>query len=498
VCGTGGLPLLFGEVRHGNGSQHLPSTAVKDKKRMLSKMKEQLGKKHRAELSAKRAGKYHHVRFFERKKVERQLKQVGDELQRAKAAGDASLSSLEERHKSLLTQAAYVRWFPRSEKYISLFMTPSNPLAPVRRDWLLQWALANAAAGEQLLAPPKEIGADPGGGKGWRRRERKEQQDGEEADDQEEGEDDDDDDDGDEGSGDEHEATTAASEAEEGVFGAVCQSVGAETAALALARVSKQTARQAKFTGHKTALESMGGASKLGVVDVDDELGGADVDGIEEDGFFLAADEDHAAPEFVVEERPEDMEWDEDEDADAPKGPEDWRRHYMRDQDQEFWFKKRYRSQDVGGARQDAGGGSFRAAKRPRESDEMPAWKDPSKSRSERRRLRGQMWEGKAEAAVASTVAASSGLFHERRGGREQPARAHPTKPYRAADASRGPDRRSHDHGGASRGPDRRSHDHGGASRGPDRRSHDHGGASRGPDAKKPKLSSKRTHLTFD
>jgi hypothetical protein len=246
---------------------------------------------------------------------------------------------------------------------------------------------------------------------------------------------------------------------------------------MALARVSKQTARQSTFSRQKSTLEAVGGTRMLDEDDLDDEMGSAELEDIGNDAFFEDAEEDEprskrsktadlTVPDFAVEERPEMMDWEEEDGEDGEgreRGPEDWRRHYMKERDQEFWFKKRYASHE----------GQDRAPKRSRD-DQVPAWKDPSKSRSERRKLRGQVWEGRAVSSVANALSASTGL-----GFKDKP----PFRSKARDDSRTGPPSDSR------RGPPSDSRT-GPPSEAP-RTEH-----SSRPRA--PKLSSKRVHLTFD
>ncbi|OZJ03653.1 hypothetical protein BZG36_03930 [Bifiguratus adelaidae] len=68
------------------------------------------------ELERKMATKYHKVKFFERKKVERKLKQ----LRLDKGAEDN-----EQKIHDLEVDLNYIRYYPKTEKYISLF--PESP-----------------------------------------------------------------------------------------------------------------------------------------------------------------------------------------------------------------------------------------------------------------------------------------------------------------------------------------------------------------------------------
>lgn len=80
-------------------------------------------------LKAKKLSKrYHMVRFFERKKAIRRLKQAKKNLElAAKEKDDTKVKELEELVKKYEVDLVYVVTFPKTEKYVSLYPNSEEP-----------------------------------------------------------------------------------------------------------------------------------------------------------------------------------------------------------------------------------------------------------------------------------------------------------------------------------------------------------------------------------
>ena len=142
----------------------LPKQAVKDKERLLRKLRKQLADAKFDKKEHKVGARYHKVKFFERQKVTRALKKANKEL--AAAADDAtSKDDIRGRIRDLQEKLLYIRWYPRHAKYLSLFpkgeskdRRHADRVAAMR-----VWALRNAEAGEYLrdkpTEPPKDVAA---------------------------------------------------------------------------------------------------------------------------------------------------------------------------------------------------------------------------------------------------------------------------------------------------------------------------------------------------
>lgn len=122
---------------------------------MLRKQQQELDERKRSEREHALLLRYRGIMFTERQKARRRLKQVEKKLASEDASG-GDLDSLQSDRLRYLEDIAYTRWFPRGQKYISLY--PSREMTEAdmrRRDWLRKWALANAAAEKHLPDPPE-------------------------------------------------------------------------------------------------------------------------------------------------------------------------------------------------------------------------------------------------------------------------------------------------------------------------------------------------------
>eukprot|EP00516_Mucochytrium_quahogii_P000606 CAMPEP_0203757006 /NCGR_PEP_ID=MMETSP0098-20131031/10177_1 /ASSEMBLY_ACC=CAM_ASM_000208 /TAXON_ID=96639 /ORGANISM=" , Strain NY0313808BC1" /LENGTH=193 /DNA_ID=CAMNT_0050649093 /DNA_START=372 /DNA_END=953 /DNA_ORIENTATION=+ len=88
----------------------------------------------------KRAARYAKVMFFERIKLERRVKYVLNAIEK----GDTSSDMLEQK-KTLLDDLRYIKFFPRGQKYISLFAKDLAPAVGEKRKKLREEALEYAS-----------------------------------------------------------------------------------------------------------------------------------------------------------------------------------------------------------------------------------------------------------------------------------------------------------------------------------------------------------------
>ena len=101
---------------------NVPANIRIDNERALKALKVELANKQQDHKTQKIAKKYHMVRFFERKKALRKLKQARKELQNVLETGerkDIKKARKVVRHCEI--DVAYVVLFPKAEKYISLY-----------------------------------------------------------------------------------------------------------------------------------------------------------------------------------------------------------------------------------------------------------------------------------------------------------------------------------------------------------------------------------------
>ena len=140
----------------------LPAAAVKDKTRLLRKLRAELESKNKETRQrareARYAERYKAVRFFERRKAARARARADRARVAALAAGNASAAEAAAAAvRAAEEDAAYVEWFPRHLRYVSLYADASasaDASLAARRDALRAWARANAAARTYLPAPP--------------------------------------------------------------------------------------------------------------------------------------------------------------------------------------------------------------------------------------------------------------------------------------------------------------------------------------------------------
>ncbi|XP_020271162.1 rRNA-processing protein EFG1-like [Asparagus officinalis] len=92
------------------------------------------------------------IKFFERRKVERMIRRL--EKQRASATDHASEETISNQLSRLKEDLEYVRFFPKTEKYVSLFVGGENPTITNKRNKLREQIKANlvaaAASGKDL------------------------------------------------------------------------------------------------------------------------------------------------------------------------------------------------------------------------------------------------------------------------------------------------------------------------------------------------------------
>lgn len=122
--------------------EDLPADVRIEKERALKALQVDLRNTQFRLKTQKRAKKYHMVRFFERKKAVRKLKQAKKSFDAATEEGVKK--DIKKARKVLLhaqVDVAYVYLFPKSEKYISLY--PTGPLSAEVED-------ANVKKGMQL------------------------------------------------------------------------------------------------------------------------------------------------------------------------------------------------------------------------------------------------------------------------------------------------------------------------------------------------------------
>ncbi|KAI5066967.1 hypothetical protein GOP47_0017495 [Adiantum capillus-veneris] len=139
--------------------KNLPAEVQDVQKKRLEDLKNQGEEHQRAELERKMALRYHKVKFFERRKIERRIKQ----LEKLLEGTNATEADAMKEHPDLNTQLAqlkedleYVRFFPRTEKYVSLFEGNEDEEVLAKRSRLREQIKANLAAAEAAGVEPDD------------------------------------------------------------------------------------------------------------------------------------------------------------------------------------------------------------------------------------------------------------------------------------------------------------------------------------------------------
>lgn len=125
--GSGKMRKKIRDIERMLNRSQIPANIRVDNERALKALHIEL---ENAQLNLKtktNSRKYHMVRFFERKKAIRRLRQAMAKLQEAQASDSlVTAKEAQEKVKQCQTDLAYVLVFPKSEKYISLYPVESN------------------------------------------------------------------------------------------------------------------------------------------------------------------------------------------------------------------------------------------------------------------------------------------------------------------------------------------------------------------------------------
>lgn len=126
-AGSGKIKKKIRDIERLLKKDNLAANVRVDNERSLKALKVQLGNVEQQSKSKQIARKYHMVRFFERKKAVRQLKQARKAYEEAKTTQDRKTTKKARtvlKHKEI--DVAYAFMFPKDQKYISLFPNPKN------------------------------------------------------------------------------------------------------------------------------------------------------------------------------------------------------------------------------------------------------------------------------------------------------------------------------------------------------------------------------------
>eukprot|EP00252_Welwitschia_mirabilis_P012157 TRINITY_DN2703_c0_g1_i1.p1 TRINITY_DN2703_c0_g1~~TRINITY_DN2703_c0_g1_i1.p1 ORF type:complete len:413 (-),score=90.29 TRINITY_DN2703_c0_g1_i1:154-1278(-) len=121
----------------------------------------------RAKLERKMALRYKKVKFFERRKLERRIRRLEKQQRLAlEHGGEGSEMQAEEISRQLSQfkeDLQYVRFFPKTEKYVSLFVGGDDPEVVAKRNELREMVKANLAAAAASGVDLEETGSEDDG-----------------------------------------------------------------------------------------------------------------------------------------------------------------------------------------------------------------------------------------------------------------------------------------------------------------------------------------------
>ena len=140
-------------------SGKLPESARAQKENELAELLQQAQRTKRVEREKLNSRKYHGVKFFERRKLERRIESLKRKLGDG-SSGGGEAERLEEQLRTAEHDRLYVLHFPRNKKYLSLFPSSDadNEAVAKLRKKIRDRIVRQAEAGK--LGPPEE---DEGG-----------------------------------------------------------------------------------------------------------------------------------------------------------------------------------------------------------------------------------------------------------------------------------------------------------------------------------------------
>lgn len=104
----------------------LPATVRVEKERELQTAQRELEASQRAKEKSDMIGRYHKVRFFDKKNAMKRLKRARKELELCEEGENETQAALEEKVRTAEVDVNYAQYFPLDEHYVSLF--PRKPV----------------------------------------------------------------------------------------------------------------------------------------------------------------------------------------------------------------------------------------------------------------------------------------------------------------------------------------------------------------------------------
>ncbi|KAJ7568796.1 hypothetical protein O6H91_01G048900 [Diphasiastrum complanatum] len=144
--------------------KNLPREIKDAQEKRLAELKKEADLHATSELERKMAVRYRKVKFFERRKIERMIRRL-EKQQRVLA--DQVVAENSEQAENISQQLAqlqedleYVRFFPKTEKYVSLFMGNEDDSVAARRIVLREKIKVNLAAAAATGVELEETGSE--------------------------------------------------------------------------------------------------------------------------------------------------------------------------------------------------------------------------------------------------------------------------------------------------------------------------------------------------
>lgn len=147
--------------------KNIPQEVKEVQEKKLEELRKLIELQDQSKLERKMALRYRKVKFFERRKIERRIRRLekqqraalehtGEELEMQAGEISQQLAQLKE-------DLEYVRFFPKTEKYLSLFMGGNEPDLVAKRNKLRELIKANLAAAAASGIDLEETGSDDDG-----------------------------------------------------------------------------------------------------------------------------------------------------------------------------------------------------------------------------------------------------------------------------------------------------------------------------------------------
>ena len=102
----------------------LPPDIRRQHEERLKALQEDIEERKHSELERKMSKKYHMVKFFERKKIAKNVRRVEKKIQEASSLKEKA--ALQQEHAQWLEDLEYVEHFPRDKPYMSVLKTPDR------------------------------------------------------------------------------------------------------------------------------------------------------------------------------------------------------------------------------------------------------------------------------------------------------------------------------------------------------------------------------------